>query len=275
MKRIRWISILAFVVLNASVLCSSAQAPQPTGQIMGIAHVAYRVKNLEQELAFLAKLGYEESFASTANGKTTEVFVKINDRQFLEIYPQTDPSQQLGWMHVCYEVGDLDAFVPVLNARGEKPTPVKKAGAGNLLSVVIDPDGRVTEFTQYMPGSRHTLDKGQHLGPNRISTELLGFELPVTDLKAARRFYTDLGFDVDDTGSGLRLSLSGNDDLRIELPQYRPGLKVQSLFPVADARKAAEQLQAAGLSANLQKKLVFVQDPDGNSFVLLETGTAQ
>jgi hypothetical protein len=94
-------------------------------------------------------------------------------------------------------------------------------------------------------------------------------------VKAARRFYTALGFDVDDTGNGLRLSVAGNNDLRIELPQYRAGLKVQALFPVADAQKAASQLQAAGVTANLHGKLVFVQDPEGNSLVLLETGSGQ
>jgi catechol 2,3-dioxygenase-like lactoylglutathione lyase family enzyme len=275
MKKVRQICALTLAVLCVNAFRSGAQAPQPTGQITGIAHVAYRVSNLQNELAFLQKLGYEESFAFTANGKTTEVFVKINDHQFFEIYPQTDPSQQLGWMHVCYEVGDLEAFIPVLSARGLKPAPVKKAGAGNLISSLNDPDGRVTEFTQYMPGSRHVLDQGQHLGPNRVSTELLGFELPVTDLKASRNFYAALGFDVDNTGNGLRLGLAGNNDLRMELPQYRPGLKVQSLFPIADAHKAAAQLQAAGVNANLQKKLVFVQDPDGNSLVLLETSPEQ
>jgi catechol 2,3-dioxygenase-like lactoylglutathione lyase family enzyme len=275
MREIRGISVLALVVLCAGALGSSAQAPQPTGQIVGIAHVAYRVSSLEKELAFFQKLGYEESFAFNANGKTSEVFVKINDRQFFEIYPQTSPPQQLGWMHVCYEAGDLDALFPVLNAHGLKPSPVVKAGAGNLISSLKDPDGRLTEFTQYMPGSRHTLDKGQHLGPNRVSTDMLGFELPVTDLKAARRFYTGLGFDVDDTGSGLRLSLAGNSDLHIELPQYRPGLKVQAIFAVPDAHKTAAQLRAAGVNADLEKKLVFVQDPDGNSLVFLDTGAAQ
>jgi catechol 2,3-dioxygenase-like lactoylglutathione lyase family enzyme len=270
--KIQWVSTLALAVFCAGTLGSGAQAPQPTGQINGIAHIAYRVSNLDREVAFLHKLGFEQSFAFNANGKVTEVFVKINDRQFFELYPQTNPSQPLGWMHVCYEVGDLSAFVPVLNAHGLQPSPVKKAGAGNLISSFNDPDGRVTEFTQYMPGSRHTLDRGQHLGANRVSTELLGFELPVTDVKAARRFYTAMGFDVEDTGNGLRLSLAGNSDLRIELPQYRAGLKVQALFPVADAQKAASQLQAAGVTANLQKKFVFVQDPDGNSLVLLETG---
>jgi catechol 2,3-dioxygenase-like lactoylglutathione lyase family enzyme len=274
MIKMRWFPTLALAAICACALRSSGQAPQPVGQITGIAHVAYRVSNLDRELAFLKKLGFEESFAFNAHGQTSEVFVKINDNQFFEIYPQTSPAQPLGWMHVCYEVGDLDAFVPILTGRGLKPAPVKKAGAGNLISSLHDPDGRVTEFTQYMPGSKHTLDRGQHLGSDRVSTQLLGFELPVTDLKAARKFYTALGFDIDQTGNGLRLSLMGNPDLRIELPQYRPGLKVQTLLPVADARKAADQLQAAGVHATLRGKLVFVQDPDGNSLVLLETGSS-
>jgi len=275
MMKIRSIATPALAILSLAALRCSGQTPGPVGQIVGIAHVAYRVSNLDRELDFFKKLGYEESFAFTANGKTSEVFVKINDRQFFEVYPQTSPSQQLGWMHVCYEVGDLEAFIPVLTARGLTPDTVRKAGAGNLISSIKDPDGRVTEFTQYMPGSKHTLDRGLHLGPNRVSTELLGFELPVVDLKAARSFYTALGFNVDSTASGLRLSLVGDDDLRIELPQYRPGLKVQTLLPVANARQAASQLKAAGVNANLRGKLVFVQDPDGNSFVLLETGATQ
>ena len=272
MKRFPLIRLLALAALSAMVLRPvQAQAPQPTGQIVGIAHIAYRVANLDREVAFLGKLGFQQSFVIAANGKTTEAVIKVNDHQFFEIYPQTDPSQPLGWMHVSYEVGDLSAFVPVLTVHGLKPSPIAKTAAGNLFFTLKDPDGRITEFTQFMPGSRHTLDRGQHLGGTRVSTGLLGLELPVTDLKASRAFYTALGFDVDDSGSGLRLSLENNSNLRIELPQYRPGLRIQALLPVSDASSAADRIRAAGINANLQKKLVFVQDPEGNSLVLLET----
>ena len=162
--KMRWFLILALAVLCACPFRSIAQAAQ-TSQITGIAHIAYRASDLGKEVAFLQKLGYEESFGFTnAAGKTTEVFVKVNDRQFIEIYPQTDPSEPLGWMHVCYESGDINALYTALTAHGLKPTEVRKAGAGNLLTTMKDPDDRVTEFTQYMPGSRHTLDKGLHLG---------------------------------------------------------------------------------------------------------------
>ncbi len=83
-------------ILMLAALCTSLSAQ--TGQITGIAHIAYRVGDLNKEVAFLAKLGFEESFGLTnAAGKTTEVFVKVNDRQFLEVYPQAD-SRAAAWL---------------------------------------------------------------------------------------------------------------------------------------------------------------------------------
>jgi catechol 2,3-dioxygenase-like lactoylglutathione lyase family enzyme len=261
----RWIRTLALACICAPALVAQS------GQITGIAHVAYRVSNLDRELAFLQRLGYQQSFAFTANGKTTEVFVKINDRQFFEVYPRTDPSQPLGWMHVCYESDDLHALNAALLARGLKPTPVTKAGAGNLIFSLKDPEGRTTEFTQYMPGSRHTLDKGQHLGQDRISGELLGFVLPVADLEAQKQFYKNLGFNLDDSTGSFRVTDPADPDLHIEIHAARTGEAPQTLFPVPDARKAAADLRARGVDAKLQKKIVLVHDPDGNTLVLLES----
>jgi hypothetical protein len=51
-----------------------------------------------------------------------------------------------------------------------------------------------------------------------------------------------------------------------------PGAQPQLLFPVPDARQAANQLKDAGAMPDRNGKLVFVRDPDGNSFVFLETG---
>jgi catechol 2,3-dioxygenase-like lactoylglutathione lyase family enzyme len=266
--KMRWIGIVALGALCAYSPFLFTQ----TAQITGIAHVAYRVSDLDKELAFLQKLGYQESFAFTANGKTTEVFVKVNDRQFLEVYPQTNPSQPLGWMHVCYESDDINALVTALTARGLNPRPVSKAGAGNLISSLRDPDGRTTEFTQYMPGSRHTLDKGMHLGENRISGALLGFVLPVTGLDADRQFYKNLGFNVVDSRGGFLVTAPADANLHIEIHTAGAGDQPQTLFPLPDARKAANDLHKRGIDASRKKKIVVVHDPDGNALVLMETG---
>jgi catechol 2,3-dioxygenase-like lactoylglutathione lyase family enzyme len=262
--------ILALAIFCACSVRSSAQAAQ-TGQVTGIAHIAYRASDLDKEVAFLARLGYEQSFGFTnASGKTTEVFVKVNDRQFIEVYPQTNPSEPLGWMHVCYESDDINGLVAALNAHGLKPAEVRKAGAGNLISSMKDPEDRVTEFTQYMPGSRHTLDKGLHLGQHRISEEMLGFSLPVPDLEAARKFYVSgMGFEARDGRQGLRMSLASVPGLRIQIQTATAGATPQTLFRVADTAKANDQLKAAGLESRQEGNRVFVNDPDGNVFAFV------
>jgi catechol 2,3-dioxygenase-like lactoylglutathione lyase family enzyme len=271
MRMTRWITTTALAMVCAGASGMYAQAPA----ITGIAHVAFRVSDVDKEVNFLGKLGYEESFAITSGPKTMEVFVKVNDRQFIEIYPQTDRSQPLGWMHVCYESDALEGLDALYASHGLNPTKVVKAGAGNLIFSLKDPEGRTTEFTQYMPGSRHTLDKGQHLGSNRVSEELIGFELPVSDLGAARQFYVKMGFDVQDGERSLRVSAANAPDMHIAIHTASAGNQLQILLPVPDARKAADQLHHAGLKVNRQDKIVFARDPDGNSFVLLETGPAQ
>ena len=197
----------AVCIWTLAVFLASAAAQTPS--ITGIAHVAFRVSDLDREVAFLGQLGYEKSFALTNGPKTTEVFVKINDRQFLELYPQENPSQQLGWMHVCFESDALNSLDSLYASKGLQPSRVAKAAAGNLVFSLKDPEGRTTEFTQYMPGSRHTLDRGQHLGTNRVSEQLMGYELPVTDLAAARKFYVDLGFEAQDADNRVLLTAPG------------------------------------------------------------------
>jgi catechol 2,3-dioxygenase-like lactoylglutathione lyase family enzyme len=267
-----------FYFLSSIVLvcaCSAtlvAQPPPPNQGVIGIAHIAFRVSDLDREIAFLGKLGYQESFTIANAGKTTEAFIKINDREFIELYPQTDRSQPLGWMHVCYEAGDLNALQHYYATEGLNPTPVRKAAAGNLISSINDPEHGVTEFTQYMPGSRHTLDVGQHLGTGRISNELMGIALPVREGAAMKEFYTDLGFEAEDSNGTVRLTAPGAPDLHMELRAATAGSQPEFLFPVPDARKAYEALEYAGVNAQRNGGLVFVKDPDGNLFVFLSTG---
>jgi catechol 2,3-dioxygenase-like lactoylglutathione lyase family enzyme len=267
--KMRWIAMLA---LGCAVpIALLAQPPRPDAGVIGIAHIAFRVSDLDREIAFFGKLGYEKSFTLTnSTGQVMEMFVKINDRQFIELYPQTNPQQPLGWMHVCYEVGDLNALYKFYDSTGLKLLPVRQAGAGNLISAINDPEGRVTEFAQYMPGSKYMLDEGQHLGPNRVSTELMGFDLPVKDGAADKEFYADLGFEANEESGNVRLSAPAAPDLHIELRAARPKAQPQFLFPVADARRTEQQLRNAGLNPVRDDKLVFIHDPDDNIFVFLE-----
>lgn len=268
--KMRWMGML--VLLCASSVTAMSQPPAPGAGIIGIAHIAFRVSDLDREIAFLGKLGYEEAFTMTSAGQTTEAFIKVNDHQFIELYPQTNPSQPIGWMHVCFEAGDLNALYRFYKSVGLNLRPVQKAAAGNLISSVNDPERRVTEFTQYMPGSRHTLDQGQHLGVGRISTQLIGFDLPVSDGAAMKEFYSDLGFEPESVNGNVRLTAPNAPDIHIELRAWHAGAVPEFLFAVPDARRAADELKHAGVKSKQFDGLVFVNDPDGNIFVFLETG---
>lgn len=256
----------AFLLL--ATVAGSLPAPAQAPPITGIAHLAFRVQNLNAERAFFRRLSFEESFVLPSPENPAEVFVKINDRQFIELYPQTAPSQPLGWMHVCYESDALSVLQALYAAHGLNPPPVQKAGAGNLLFSLNDPEGRVTEFTQYMPGSRHTLDRGMHLGEQRIATQLLGFSFPSADLAADQRFYTaGLGFKQQKDGSSIRLHLSAAPDLRIELHAARPGDHIQAIFGVPDVSVTARTLRRRGFRMQSTKAGVSLADPNGNLFL--------
>ncbi len=271
----QWIGLVASAAfLAAHSLPAQSPATPQSPDLTGLAHIAFRVSDLDKEVNFFGKMGFEEAFTNVESGRILQVFIKVNDMQFIEIYPQSDPPQPLGFLHACYESADLKTLHARYLAAGLHPTAVSTGAEGDLLFAVLDPDSRATEFTQYMPDSRPMKDHGQHLGDNRVSDTLLGFEIPVTDLDAAAKFYGKLGFDVEKDGANYRLSVPANPDLRIELHTARVNDQPQFLFPVEDAHRAADQLHKAGLKVTRDKKLVFVRDPDGNAFVLLETGTS-
>ncbi|MFP5204949.1 MAG: VOC family protein [Acidobacteriota bacterium] len=268
-----WRGCAALLMLGAGSLATVAQAPAPQSpDLTGLAHIALRVSDLDAEVNFFGKMGFEEAFTNVLDGHALQVFIKVNDMQFIEVYPRTEPDQPLGMLHACYESADLGELRAHYLAAGLRPAPVQTAAAGNLMFSLLGPDRQTIEFTQYMPGSRQMQDKGQHLGEQRVSDELLGFELPVTDVQAAGSYYSKLGFDAEPDGKNVRLTIPANPEVRVELLAAKAGSQPQFLFPVDDARRAADQLHHAGLKVVRDKKLVFLRDPDGNAFVLLETG---
>ncbi len=286
---------LAVIALAVSC-CVAALAQTPasapsTPNLTSIAHVAVRVADLERARAFFHKLGFEEAFAMDTGGTPTEAFFKINDRQFIELYPRRDASSAVGFMHVCFEAADLNAVHQDYIDHGLTPNQVRRAGAGNLLFTLQGPDqpglpsdlrGAATqniEYTQYMPGSRHTLDRGQHLGPDRIAERIAGVGIPFADPAAARTFYIDkLSFQ-----RGARpllagypaLALPGTVDQQIEFLPPASGssesdLSFDLIFSVANLRDTADRLRALGFAAPKHSKTLVIHDPDGDSVVFVE-----
>jgi hypothetical protein len=255
-----------------SICGVAAQAPTPGPPLAGIAHVAIRVSDLTRSRDFYQKLGFEEAFTLSKDGVVTESFLKVNDRQFIEMYPQQQPSQPIGFMHVCFEGADLEALNRDYLARGLSPTPVKRAGAGNLLFTLEGPEKQNIEYTQYMPGSLHSNDQGKHLGANRISTELVAFGLAVKDELAAGEFYGQkLGFQplhrFFEPGL-MALRLSGPSRQVVQITPAGSACKI--FFNVSDLGGAAARLNALHLSVEKQPSVLTIQDPDGNRIVFVK-----
>lgn len=231
----------------------------------GIAHVAFRVSNIQTFREFYEKLGFEQAFELSKAGKVTEAFIKINDRQFVELYPP-DEGQSLGLMHVCFEASDLALLNQEYVKRGLTPSAVRKAGAGNLLFTLHDPEGQLLEYTQYMPGSMHSNDRGNHLGSHRISDHLLGATAAVSNLAMERSFYVDkLGFESASQNHEMRLRMPGNSGEEITLESSPLAHQKPTLtFAVSNLQQAIHSLRAIGVPVKDTTKRSSVTDPDGN-----------
>ncbi len=235
----------------SALLCATLGRAQAPNQV-GIAHVAFRVANLEASRAFYVdKMGFEEFYATRDSaGRITEDYLKVNDHQFIELYPRTDPPRPLGLMHVCWEASDIQAMRDEYAKRGLEIGDVRKAGAGNLLTVAHEPEGQTIEYTQYQPGSRHWVIRGQKLGPKRVAIMIVGAISPAKDPIATRAFYLDkLGFSAISTGIPARVRMPGNSGQELDLVTAGSDVKSGIIFGVADLRATRDTLTDLGLLA--------------------------
>lgn len=234
-------------------------AQAQTLSLAGIAHVAIRTSDLARSIDFYQKLGFEQAFAFSKDGVPTESFLKVNDRQFIEVYPSQAAA---GFMHVCFAGSDLAALNRSYLALGLAPTAVKRAGAGNLLFTMVGPEQQNIEYTQYMPGSLHSNDQGKHLGGHRIADQMVGVRIPMQDPSAGQTFYAQkLGFHA----AGHELALPGAPGQTVEF-----GSPFQIILAVRNLRAAAAQLAALQLPAANRRSRLTIHDPDGNEIVLIK-----
>ena len=195
MFRVYWIAALVSTLLPAQ----STQRPR----ITGVAHVAFYVSDVDQARTFYKDLlGYSEPFdLKNADGSLALTFIKINDRQYVELFPESKSgSDRLN--HYSLETDDADAMRAYLDSRGVKvPAKVNRNRIGNASFNIKDPDGHTIEFTQYLPGGASIREKGK-FGPNRISDRMAHAGILVGSLERAAQFYRDiLGFQETWRGS--------------------------------------------------------------------------
>ena len=237
-------------------------------ELAGIAHVAFRVKDVAKSRDFYQKLGFEQSFEFNDPGKAPVSYMKVNDRQFIELYQRNDDSQPLGLMHVCYEASDIEALQKEYVSREVKAPEPKKARAGNMLFTIRDPENQVIEFTEYMPGSLHFEDRGRHLGEAHGAIHMESVVFGVQDVPTERGFYTTkLGFKDSGSQGVLTLRLPGNSLEEIGLQSASPTPKPRIVFSVASLQRTANDLHKRGLFPDQR---FSVTDPDGVVVVFVE-----
>jgi catechol 2,3-dioxygenase-like lactoylglutathione lyase family enzyme len=261
MKRAKTtMSILTMLV--SLLVCSSVRAQ--VVDLAGIAHVAFRVREVPKSRKFYSSLGFEQAFEFADAGKPPVSYIKVNDRQFIELYGGASDSQPAGLMHVCYEAADIAALWNEYTKRGLHPSERKKGRAGNLLFMFPGPEGQLLEYTQYLPDSLHSEDRGQHLGSHRGSRDLVRASFSVKDVTSERVFYTQkLGFTEVSENGAVRLRLPGNSGEKVELQAIAPSAKPRIVFAVADFRFAEKDLRSRGLAPQKKDGSAVVVDPDG------------
>ena len=287
------------LVLAAMLPLFAADKPQRP-HIIGLSHIALNVHDLEKSRAFYKDfLGFAEPFSLTNDdGSLRLTWIKINDRQSIELFPETQTnSDRLN--HIAIETDDAEAMRVYLASRGVKvPETTPKGRIGNLNFNIHDPDGHTVEIVQYMPDGWTVREKGNFMPGSRISTHLRHVGIIVTNLAESLKFYHDLlGFKETWRGAYKTNQLSwvnlkvpdGGDYVEFMLekelppPDKRGGDHHMSL-EVADVEKAEATLETrldrANYSRPLQihtginrKRQLNLFDPDGTRVELMEPRT--
>lgn len=183
--------------LLLAVLPLAAQTPVQRPKILGVAHLAVYVSDLAKAREFYQGiLGYDEPFTlPKSDGSVQMTFVKINDRQWIELFNEPDKGEgQLN--HIALYTDNADRMRDYLASKGVKvPATVGKGRIGNKNFMVKDPDGHDVEIVEYARDGWTMKDEGKHMPATRISDHAMHVGIIVTDLDAANKFYGDiLGF---------------------------------------------------------------------------------
>lgn len=287
--------LVAVLLFATSPLLATAETQRP--HILGISHIALYVHDMNKTLAFYKDfLGFAEPYSLTnKNGSLHLTWIKINDRQSIEIFPeQAAGSDRL--YHVALETDDAVAMRDYLAEHGVKvPAKVGKGRIGNLNYFIKDPDGHIVEIVQYAPDGWTMLNRGKFMPDTRISTNMPHVGILVGDVDAAKAFYEGvLGFREIWRGAKNPAVLSwiheqvpdGKGFLEFMLYQDLPAPNARGKYhhlclEVQDIEKAKAILQQRapliGYTRPLEiqtgvnrKRQLNVYDPDGTRVELME-----
>jgi catechol 2,3-dioxygenase-like lactoylglutathione lyase family enzyme len=283
----------------AGAYALAADAP-PRPRITGVAHIALYVHDMEKARWFYKDfLGFDEPFSlNKPDGGLSMTFIKVNDRQYIELFPEVEPgSDRLN--HISVETDNAEAMRLYLASKGVKvPDKVGVGRIKNLNFNVKDPDGHTVEFVQYTPDGWSMREKGKYMPADRVAARMMHVGILVGALEPAMKFYRDiLGFQEFWRGSRDSKVLNWvnmrvpDGDSYIEFMLYDKlpaptarGSAHHICLEVADIAKTKAELEARPAAKDYtrpmeirtgtnRKRQMNLYDPDGTRSEVMEPGT--
>jgi len=135
-------------------------------------------------------LGFDEAFTVLKNGtavvkaklpadQVSEIFFKVNNRQYIVVTPESSASEPR-FVRYAVETDDAEGMRAYLKTLGYAvPSAVHKTPMSDLAFDTADPDGTPIQIVQFTPESLVIQNVGKFLSPNRLSNRILhtGFSI--------------------------------------------------------------------------------------------------
>src|SRR6266852_4405730 len=108
---------LVFLSLTATLGRAADSPSRP--RITGVAHIALFVHDMDKARAFYKDfLGFGEPYSlNKPEGGLAMTFIKVNDRQYIELFPEVEPGSD-SLNHIAIETDDAEALRAYLGAQG-------------------------------------------------------------------------------------------------------------------------------------------------------------
>src|SRR5713226_6301355 len=156
-----------FLIGTTSLFVVSAHAQAPAANkgikrppIVGVSHIGLNTDDLEASRKFYTgMLGFEEAFSmNKPDGSLMLTNFKVNDQQFIQVFPELKSPTQDRLNHICFETTDAEQLRAYMASKGvaEVPGKLDLQKNGTLGFEVHDPDGHLVEFVEYRPVSMYS-----------------------------------------------------------------------------------------------------------------------
>lgn len=195
-------SMLSFRIpflLSLAIFAYGQDSGPKRPPIVGVAHIGLKTSDLQAAENFYGHvLGFDHFSLDKPTGGLMLNYYKVNDHQYIEIYPTLQNPTEDRMTHFAFETTNVQQLRDYLAAHNVKVPAILKPGLDKNLSMMVkDPEGHDVEFVQYMPGSLHSSNFGKLLPDTRVSQRMIHVGVTIHDRAAADQFYKDiLGFQM-------------------------------------------------------------------------------